>query len=97
MFEQDPVKGEVWRPLIHNSRSLTKIETNYGQAWWMGQHSHYLLCRQFIIHCDHAPLLPFYSGRKKVTPRLEKHLLKIQDLKFKMELKDASRLEQQTL
>ena len=51
----------------------------------MKQHRFYLLGRHFVTFCDHKPLVPFYNNTKKPTPRVEKHMLSIQDLKYKME------------
>ena len=84
--------GETWWPLDHISRSLTPTESSYpqidreslAQAWGMRQHRHYLVGRKFITYCDHQPLLAFYNGRKCATPRVERHILTIQDLDFKM-------------
>ena len=50
----------------------------------MRQHRHYLIGRKFLTYCDHQPLLAFYNGRKKATPRVERHILTVQDLDFKM-------------
>ena len=52
----------------------------------MQQFRYYLLGRKFTTFCDHEPLLPFYNGKKKATPRVEKHILTLanQDLDFEM-------------
>ena len=84
--------GEIWWPLDHISRSLTPTETGYpqidreslAQSWGMRQQRYYLLGRTFTTHCDHQPLLPFYNGTKRPTPRVEKHILAIQDLDYTM-------------
>lgn len=83
---------EVWWPLNHTSRSLTKTEMSYpqidreslAQSWGMKQHRFYLLGRSFVTCCDHKPLLPFYNGTKRPTPRIEKHILTTQDLTYTM-------------
>ena len=83
---------ETWWPLDHISRSLTPTESGYpqidreslAQAWGMRQHRHYLIGRQFLTYCDHQPLLAFYNGRKRATPRVERHILTVQDLDYKM-------------
>ena len=93
MITRDKESVESWWPLNHASRSLTRTESSYpqidreslAQAWGMRQHRFYLLGRQFTTYCDHKPLVPFYNGKKKPTPRVEKHILSIQDLKYKME------------
>ena len=93
MITRERGQKEVWWPLNHASRSLTKTESSYpqidreslAQAWGMRQHRFYLLGRHFTTFCDHKPLVPFYNGTKKPTPRVEKHLLTIQDLKYSME------------
>ena len=40
--------------------------------------------REFITYTDQQLLLAFYNQTKGVTPRIEKHILNIQDLKFRM-------------
>ena len=93
MITRDEGSKALWWPLNHSSRSLTKTESSYpqidreslAQAWGMKQHHFYLIGRQFTTFCDHKPLLPFYNGTKKPTPRVEKHILSIQDLQFRME------------
>ena len=83
---------ETWWPLDHISRSLTPTESGYpqidreslAQAWGMRQHRHYLIGRKFVTYCDHQPLLAFYNGRKQATPRVERHILTIQDLDYNM-------------
>ena len=83
---------EIWWPVNHISRSLTKTESGYpqidreslAQAWGMKQNRYYLVGREFISYTDHRPLVPFYNAKKKATPRVEKHILSIQDLKYKM-------------
>ena len=92
MVTKDADGEETWWPLNHISRSLTKTETGYpqidreslAQAWGMKQNRFYLLGRNFISFTDHRPLLPFYNAKKKPTPRVEKHILWIQDLKYEM-------------
>ena len=58
----------------------------------MKQHRFYLLGRHFVTFCDHKPLVPFYNNTKKPTPRVEKHMLSIQDLKYKMNSFQAKRI-----
>ena len=90
--DEDGGGNETWWPLNHISRSLTPTESGYpqidreslAQAWGMRQQKYYLIGRTFKTYCDHKPLLPFYNGTKRSTPRVEKHLLSIQDLDFKM-------------
>ena len=82
---------QMW-PLNHASRSLTRTERVYpqidreslAQAWGMRQHRYYLIGRVFNTFCDHKPLLPMYNGTKKAIPRVEKHILSVQDLKYNM-------------
>ena len=82
----------TWWPLDHLSRSLTPAEEGYpqidreslAQSWGMQQFRYYLLGRKFTTYCDYEPLLPFYNGKKKATPRVEKHILANQDLDFEM-------------
>ena len=50
----------------------------------MQQFRYYLLERKFTTLCDHKPLLSFYNGKKKTTPRMEKHIVANQDLDFEM-------------
>ena len=51
----------------------------------MEQNKYYLLGREFISYTDHRPLLSFYNNKKKATPRIQNHLLRVQDLNFRME------------
>ena len=92
MITAAPDGEETWWPVNHISRSLTKTESGYpqidreslAQAWGMRQHRYYLLGRVFNTYTDHRPLVPFYNATKRATPRVEKHILWVQDLKFKM-------------
>ena len=84
--------NETWWPVNHVSRNLSKTEMGYpqvdreslSQSWGMSQNRYYLLGREFLTYTDHQPLLAFYNQTKRVTPRIEKHILHIQDLKFRM-------------
>ena len=66
---------EIWWPVNHISRSLTKIESGYpqidreslAQAWGMKQNRYYLVGREFISYTDHRPLVPFYNAKKNAT------------------------------
>ena len=81
---------ETWWPVNHTSRSLSKTEISYpqinreslAQSWGMTQNKYYLVGREFITYTDHRPLLPLYNHSKKATPRIEKHILRVQDLNF---------------
>ena len=84
---------ETWWPVNRTSRSLTKTQMGYPQidgeslakSWGMSQNRYYLIGRPFVTLTDHRPLFPFYNHTKKATPRIERHILRIQDLNFRME------------
>ena len=90
---------ETWRPVNHFSQSLTVTEQQYpqidreslAQVWGMGQHRYYLIGRHFKTITDHRPLLAFYNNKKKATPRIEKHLIKTQDLNYTMEFMEGKK------
>ena len=83
---------ETWWPVNHISRSLSSTESAYpqidreslAQSWGMTQNRYYLIGRVFNTYTDHQPLLPMYNETKKATPRIEKHILNVQDLNFTM-------------
>ena len=83
---------ETWWPINHTSRSLSKTEISYpqidreslAQSWGMTQNRYYLVGREFTTYTDHRPLLPLYNHSKKAAPRIEKHILRVQDLNFHM-------------
>ena len=84
--------SELWWPVNHISRSLSSTESGYpqidreslAQTWGMTQNRYYLIGRVFNSYTDHQPLLPMYNETKKATPRIEKHILRVQDLYFTM-------------
>jgi hypothetical protein len=89
---QDQDRYETWWPVNHISRSLSTTESAYpqidreslAQSWGMSQNRYYLIGRVINTYTDHQPLLPMYNATKKATPRIEKHILKVQDLNFTM-------------
>ena len=105
MITQNERCNETWWPLNHASRSLSTTESGYpqidrdslAQAWGMKQHRFYLLGRTFTTLCDHKPLVPFYNGTKKSTPRVEKHILSVQYLEYQKIWQIGSPVMQKTL
>lgn len=97
MITRNESDESTWWPLNHASRSLTTTETGYpqidreslAQVWGMKQHKYYLIGRTFTTFTDHKPLLPFYNCTKRPTPRVEKHILSVQDLSYKMEFMEG--------
>ena len=93
MITRNETDAPTWWPLNHSSRSLTTTETSYpqidreslAQVWGMKQHKYYLIGRTFTTYTYHKPLLPFYNCTTRPTPRVEKHILSVQDLSYKME------------
>jgi len=87
--EQQP---NVWIPVDHVSRSLQPAEQNYApiekeslaQAWGMNMFWYHLSGIYFDSYTDHEPLLSIFGGNKRGNGRVERHRLKVQDLKYTM-------------
>ena len=85
-------QSNVWIPVDHVSRSLQPAEQNYApiekeslaQAWGMNMFWYHLSGIYFDSYTDHEPLLSIFGGNKRGNGRVERHRLKVQDLKYTM-------------
>ena len=85
-------QANVWIPVDHVSRSLQPPEQNYApiekeslaQAWGMHMFWYHLSGICFDSYTDHEPLLSIFGGNKRGNGRVERHRLKVQDLKYTM-------------
>ena len=85
---------EGLKPVHYVGRATTDVESRYSQteiealavAWVCERFSTYLLgAPEFEIECDHKPLLNIFNNpRAKLPPRVERFVMRTQNLKFTM-------------
>ena len=86
-------KTQKPRVVTYNSRSLTEVETQYGQIereslaiqYGCLRNEIYLLGRDFDVVTDHKPLVSLYNNPRRPGPfRVERMRLKLQGFSFKV-------------
>ena len=90
---------EVWRPVEHSSRALTKTEQGYSKVEGeslgilngVKKHKKYLYGTQFEVVVDHEPLVSLYNSKKELPARVAKHVDKLKGFQFKVVYQSGSK------
>ena len=83
-------KYRQFKPILHSSRALTDVESQYSQTekealaiTWAFQHYHYYICdRHVIVYTDHKPLERLLTTSSTTPPRIQRWLMRLHAYKY---------------